>query len=254
MRPAMGATLMADITNVQPESAAALPRRRHRGRPVPARARPGTIVTAGITRHWWWRPGWQPGSRLYTFHFTFAAQPAVQELAAQAREQLAAFAWLDPVPGEWLHCTTQGVGFAGEVSEADLSAIADAARARFATVAAAAVTITAPHAAGEGALCDVVPAGSLDRARDAARAAIADVWGADRVPEAPEWTPHVSVAYANADGPADPVDAALTGIQPATAILSALDLIRLGRDRHVYEWETIASISSAGVIQGSRSS
>jgi 2'-5' RNA ligase len=204
-------------------------------------------VTEGITRHWWWRPGWRPGSRFYTFHFTFAAQPDVQELAARARERLAAFAWLDPVPGEWLHCTTQGVGFAGDVSETDLSAIASAARGRLAAVAAAAVTITAPHAASEGALCDVVPGGgSLDRARDAARAAIADVWGADRVPEALEWTPHVSVAYANAGGPAAPVDAALAGIQPAAAILPALDLIRLGRDRHVYEWETIESIPLVG--------
>ncbi|HMD25308.1 MAG TPA: 2'-5' RNA ligase family protein [Streptosporangiaceae bacterium] len=200
-------------------------------------------MTDRISRHWWWRPGWQPGSRLLTFHFTFAAQPAVQELAARAREQLAAFAWLDPVPGEWLHCTTQGVGFAGDVSETDLSAIAGAARARLAAVAPAAVTITAPHAAGEGALCDVAPDGSLDRARDAARAAIADVWGAVRVPEAAQWIPHVSVAYANADGPAAAVDAALTGIQTATAILPAIDLIRLGRDRHVYAWETIASIA-----------
>jgi len=200
-------------------------------------------MTDRISRHWWWRPGWQPGSRLLTFHFTFAAQPAVQELAARAREQLAAFAWLDPVPGEWLHCTTQGVGFAGDVSETDLSAIAGAARARLAAVAPAAVTITAPHAAGEGALCDVSPGGSLDPARDAVRAAIADVWGAERVPEGPQWTPHVSVAYANADGPAAAVDAALTGIQTATAILPAIDLIRLGRDRHVYAWETIASIA-----------
>ena len=49
----------------------------------------------------------------------------------------------------------------------------------------------------------------------------------------------------NADGPAALVDAALAGIQPATVILPAVDLIRLGRDRHVYEWETIASIPSA---------
>jgi 2'-5' RNA ligase len=203
-------------------------------------------VTEGITRHWWWRPGWQTGSRFYTFHFTFAAQPAVQELAAMARERLAAFAWLDPVPGEWLHCTTQGIGFAGDVSETDLSAITAAARARLAAVAPATVTITAPHAASEGALSDVIPGVSLDRARDAARAAIADVWGAGRVPEASEWTPHVSVAYANADGPAAPVDAALAGIQPATAILAALDLIRLGRDSHVYEWQTIVSIPLGG--------
>ena len=203
-------------------------------------------MTAGITRHWWWRPGWQPGSRFYTFHFTFAAQPAVQELAARARERLAAFTWLDPVPGEWLHCTTQGVGFAGDVSETDLSAITAAARARLAAVSPAVVTISAPHAAGEGALCDVAPDGSLNPARDAARAAIADVWGADRVSEASQWTPHVSVAYANADGPAGPVDAALADTQGAAAKLSTLDLIRLGRDQHVYEWDTIASIALGG--------
>ena len=118
-------------------------------------------MTEGITRHWWWGPGWQPGSRFCTFHFTFAAQPAVQELAARARERLAPFAWLDPVPGEWLHCTTQGVGFAGDVTGTDLSAIAAAARARLAAVEPATVTVTAPHAAGEGALCDVVPDGNL---------------------------------------------------------------------------------------------
>jgi len=203
-------------------------------------------MTAEITRHWWWRPGWQPGSRLYTFHFTFARQPAVQELAADARARLAGVSWLDPVPGEWLHCTTQGVGFAGDVSEADLSAIVAAARARLAAVPPAAVTITAAHAAGEGALCDVTPDGSLDRARDAARSAIADVWGTARVPETVRWNPHVSVAYANADGPAAPVDAALAGIRGVTATLAELDLILLGRDRHVYEWETIASIPLGG--------
>ena len=203
-------------------------------------------MTATISRHWWRRPGWQPGSRLYTFHFTFARQPAVQELAADARARLAGFSWLDPVPGRWLHCTTQGIGFAGDVTETDLSAIAAAARARLAAVPPAAVTITAPHAAGEGALCDVTPDGSLDQARDAARAAIADVWGTARVPEAAQWSPHVSVAYANADGPAAPVDAALAGLQAATVTLAALDLIRLGRDRHVYEWEAIASIPLGG--------
>jgi 2'-5' RNA ligase len=203
-------------------------------------------VTEGITRHWWWRPGWQPGSRFYTFHFTFAAQSAVQELAAEARARLAAFAWLDLVPGEWLHCTTQGIGFTGDVGDTDLSAITAAARARLAAVSPMVVTISAPHSASEGALCDVAPDGSLDAARDAARAAIADVWGAARVPEASQWTPHVSVAYANADGPAAPIDAALAGTEGATVTLPTLDLIRLGRDQHVYEWETIASIALGG--------
>ena len=123
---------------------------------------------------------------------------------------LAAFSWLDPVPGQWLHCTTQGIGFAGDVTEADLSAIAAAARARLAAVPPAAVTITAPHAAGEGALWMRPRTGALTR--DAARAAIADVRGTAGGPEAAQWAPHVSVAYASANGPAAPVDAALAGL------------------------------------------
>jgi hypothetical protein len=137
----------------------------------------------GVREHWWWRPGWQPGRRFYTFHFTFEQQPAVPRLAAEARERLACFAALDPVPGRWLHLTTQGIGFSDEVSDGDLLAITAAARGRLAVVRAAEVTVSAPHAASEGAASRVGPAGSLNPAREALRAAIADVWGADKVPE-----------------------------------------------------------------------
>jgi hypothetical protein len=203
-------------------------------------------MTAGIRYHWWWRPGWQPGARLYTFHFTFADQPAVQELAAEARASLAPVAWLDLVPGQWLHCTTQGVGFSHDVSVDDLAAIADAARSRLADVPPAVVTVGAPMAVGEGAVCWVGPDGALDPARDALRAAIGDVWGPARVPETAEWAPHVSVAYANADGLAAPVDDALGDGRGVTVTLGKVDLIRLGRDNRVYEWETIASIPLGG--------
>jgi hypothetical protein len=66
-------------------------------------------VTA-VCCHWWWRPGWAPGRRMYTFHVTFEDQPAVQEPAAEARQRLAGLDGLDLVPGRWLHLTTQGVG------------------------------------------------------------------------------------------------------------------------------------------------
>lgn len=203
-------------------------------------------MTADIGYHWWWRPGWRPGARFYTFHFTFADEPAVQEMAAKARAQLAAVPWLDMVPGEWLHCTTQGIGFADEVSAADLASIADAASGRLAVVPAAVVTLSAPHAASEGVACSVGPAGGLDPARDALRSGIADVWGPARVPETAEWIPHVSVAYANADGPAAPVDEVLVDGQGVTVTLRTVDLIRLGRDDRVYEWETIASVPLGG--------
>lgn len=97
--------------------------------------------------------------------------------------------------------------------------------------------------ASEGIACWVGPDGALDPARDAIRAAIADVWGIDHVPEGAEWTPHVSVAYRNVSGSADVYEAALNGQAPAaSAILGSAQLIRLGRDRRVYEWDTIATL------------
>jgi hypothetical protein len=192
--------------------------------------------------HWWWRPGWAPGRRLWTFHVTWRDQFAVQSLATAARERLAGLPGLDLVPGEWLHCTTQGVGFDDDVSAADLSAIAASARVRLATVAPPLVELTSPAAAIEGALCWVGPAGALDAVRDALRAAIGEVWGAHQVPEDAQWSPHVSFAYANANGPSEPVDEALAGLGGVTAVIRSVDLIRLGRDRHLYEWDSAQSL------------
>lgn len=195
-----------------------------------------------VRDHWWWRPGWKPGRRFYTFHFTFERQAAVQRLAAVVRERLAGFPSLDPVPGRWLHLTTQGIGFTDEVSDGDLMAITAAARDRLLEVRAAEVTVSAPHAASEGVASRVGPDGALDPARNALRAAIGDVWGADKVPEALEWSPHVSYAYASADANGAPYDAAVEGLGPVPVTVAAVELIRLGRDRRVYEWDTIASL------------
>jgi len=183
---------------------------------------------------------------MFTWHVTFQDQGAVQDLAAMVRGRLAGLPGLDLVPGQWLHLTTQGVGFTDEVNDEDLAAITRRARTRLATVRAPLITIGPARVASEGIACDVRPHGALTPLRDALRAAIADVWGPERVPEAPEWTPHVSVAYSNATGPAGAFEAALDG-EDATAVMAAdvVQLIRLGRDRRVYEWETCASVPLA---------
>ena len=201
---------------------------------------------SAVRDHWWWRPGWRPGRRFYTFHVTWRGQPGVQELAAQARARLAEIPGLDLVPGRWLHLTTQGIGFTDEVSGADLAAITAAARARLAAVPAVLVQVAAPKAASEGVACWVGPPGALDPVRDALRAAIGDVRGAGQVPEAAEWAPHVSVAYANSDGPDNAINAALSDGRGKTATVRAVDLIRLGRDRNVYEWEIIETLPLGG--------
>jgi hypothetical protein len=196
-----------------------------------------------VARHWWWRPGWRPGRRFYTVHATFADAPAVQALAAKARDRLEGLPGLDLIPGQWLHLTMQGVGFADEVSDADLAAVITAARTRLAAVPPVTVMIGPPAVVGEGVTCWASPPGALDPARDAVRAGIADAWGPGRVPEAAEWSAHVSVAYASADGPGEPFEDALDGLADvAEAVIGVVDVIRLGRDQQAYEWETVASL------------
>ena len=163
-------------------------------------------------------------------------------MAAEARERLTRIPYLDLIPGSWLHLTMQGIGFADEVSDGDLKAITAAAAASLATVRPVTITLRPPAVAGEGITCWVAPPRDLDPVRDAVRAGIADVWGADRVPESPEWSAHVSVAYVNSDGPGAPIGAALEGMDGTETTVRAVDLIRLGRDNHLYEWETVASL------------
>jgi 2'-5' RNA ligase len=185
---------------------------------------------------------------MYTWHITFGDVPPVQRLAAAARERLAGLPGLDLVPGPWLHLTTQDIGFTDEVSDADLAAVTDAARVRLAGVPRPAVLIGPARLLGEGVGCDAVSAAAaLTSVRDAARAAARDVLGADRVPGEERWWPHVSLAYANAAGPSTPFEAALAGFTDiAVVTVPAIQLIRLGRDRHVYEWETCATVPFGG--------
>jgi len=197
--------------------------------------------------HWWWRPGWRPGRRKYAWHFTFRDQPAVQDLAARARVLLDGVPGLDPIPGPWLHLTTQAVGFSDEVRDDDLAAIVAGATSRLAGVPPADVTVGPARVLSEAVLCDAHPAGALTLARDAVRAAIGDVLGPSGIPGRAEWWPHVSLAYSNADGPVAPVEAALAGFDTVADItLTEIHLILLGRDDHLYEWQNCATVRLAG--------
>jgi 2'-5' RNA ligase len=179
---------------------------------------------------------------MYTWHVTFAEVPTVQELAASAQARLAGLDGIDLVPGRWLHLTTQDVGFTDEITDADLAAITGAVCARLAAIAPIPVTIGPARVADEGIVCWAAPDNALTPMRDAIRAAIADVRGAQRVLDGSAWAPHVSIAYGRADGAADAFEAALDDEHSVAALtVDAVTLIRLGRDRHVYEWETLAT-------------
>jgi len=196
-----------------------------------------------VNEHWWWRPGWRPGRRMYTWHVTFASHPEVSELAARVQARLAGLPSLDLIPGPWLHLTMQGIGFTDEVPEADITLIAEGARKRLAAVPAPATTIGPARIAGEGVAFEVGPQDGLTAVRDALREVIAEVRTPHAVPDPDDGTAHVSVAYANTTGPGDAYDEALARENGTVDLLvDAVQLIVLGRDEHLYSWTTRADV------------
>ncbi|GII52824.1 hypothetical protein Pth03_12130 [Planotetraspora thailandica] len=74
------------------------------------------------------------------------------------------------------------------------------------------------------------------------RQGIIDVRGA--VGETDVWTPHMSIAYSDTDGPAKPYRDALASVtaDPVTVTIQRIQLIALGRDEHLYRWESVADL------------
>jgi 2'-5' RNA ligase len=204
-----------------------------------------------MRRHWWWRPGWRPGRRQYAWHLTFGEQ-AVSRGRAELRRvvgdyqaRLAGLPGLDLVPVEWLHLTVQTIGFADEVGPGDTERIVAAARRRCATLTPLRLTLGPAELQAEGVWLPVAPQAAVRRVRSAVRAGIAEVWGVARVPEpAGGFTPHVSLAYSSTEGPDEPFAAALAAMPPrsATVELAAIRAISVGRDTHLYRWETFATV------------
>ncbi|WJY43265.1 2'-5' RNA ligase family protein (plasmid) [Streptomyces sp. P9-2B-2] len=200
-----------------------------------------------MTNHWWWRPGWGPGSRFFTFHFTFRQANDLHRLAAEYRRALADVDGLDLVPDESLHLTTQGLDFTDRVPDGDLRAILTAAQHRLAALPAFDLTVHRPEITPEAVRWEAAPSGPPAAVRTALRDAIGTVW--KTVPEpADGFGPHVTIAYSSADGPAAPVRAALDTVKaaPVTVHVDHVELIVLHRDRQMYEWEAHTQLPLSG--------
>jgi 2'-5' RNA ligase len=196
-----------------------------------------------VRNHWWWRPGWRQGRSFYTWHLTFADQPDVARLAEHYHAILRDLPGVDPVPVQWLHLTMQGLGFTDELTTDYVDKAVAAIRARISALPPFGLRLGPVRVDPEALLLDTDPADAVRELRLAIRAGIADAWGVEHVPEQESpFTPHVSVGYINADGPAAPFVTALD-TEPATgqATVSDAQLIVLNRDSRMYTWEPYAT-------------
>ena len=203
-----------------------------------------------VRDHWWWRPGWRQGRRAYTFHVIFNDGTAdrvdgLYRLVRGYQAGLEDLEGLDLIPLEWLHLTVQGVGFVDEVSQHDVQAIVAAVGKQCAALAPFDLAFGPAVVTDEGIMLPGSPEGPVQALRRALRAGIADVWGVATVPEGEAFTPHVSVAYSNADGSSERFVQAVQAWVPeaATVRVRAASLIVLDRDARMYRWTQHASVT-----------
>lgn len=206
--------------------------------------------TRELCNHWWPRAGWRPGRLVDTWHLTFEDAPALHRLVSDYQAALAELPGLNFVPSRWLHLTLQAVGFADEVSEADLNKVTDAVRARLAQREPFKLIFRSANIRGEAIVLQPVPVAPVHILLDDIRQGIADALGPAAVHVAHEqqhgFVPHVSLAYSAIDAPSGPYAAALDAVTTpsVTVQIDRVQLIRQDRllaPHWQYRWRGIVS-------------
>lgn len=196
-----------------------------------------------MANHWWWRPGVRPGRHLLVWHILVDDQPAVHDLVGLCQSRLAGLDGLDPIPAEWLHMTTQIIGFADEIPQPEIDAMTAAVGKRLADLPPVTVQLGRVIFHAEGIMLGIEPRQALNPIREGIRDAIAETVSVHQLADEPQWTPHVSVAYSHGTGPAAPVIEALAE-RPAPCPLTvrAVQLVAQLRDGHLYRWDRLATV------------
>lgn len=204
--------------------------------------------TAEVRNHWWWRPGWREGRHYYACHLTLDDQPELRALVARYQAATKTLPMLDQIPPQWLHVTTQGIGFVDEISPNEAEAIRHQVGDRLKQAEQPTVTFQYPTIRAEAVLLKAHPAEPLYAVRAQVHHAVVDVLGSDRaepLPKPEDYAPHVSIAYVNSDSSASPIATAIKGVEvePVTATFVKADLLEFHRDRRMYEWTSAKPIA-----------
>jgi 2'-5' RNA ligase len=203
-------------------------------------AEPQVVTT--VRNHWWWRPGWRTGRHFSACHLTLDNQPQLRELVRHYQDALAHLPGLDLIPPQWLHITMQGIGFTDEIGAVDLAAVTERLAEQLRAVEPPVATFHRATIRPEAVLLKADPPESLYQLRVAMYDAIATALGPAKFseprPQPGQFTPHVSAAYVNSEGPAQPIADAVSKIdpQPVTATFDTASLLVFHRDHRMYEW------------------
>lgn len=138
----------------------------------------------------------------------------------------------------------QGIGFADEISPADLAAVTERIGERLRGLRPATTRFHRPTIRPSAVYLTAEPREPLYQLRLAVHQAIASVVGLEHfgeaAPDPGKFAPHVSIAYASQDGqlPVQPVIEALRDgtVRAVTATFGTASLLVFRRDQHDFGW------------------
>jgi 2'-5' RNA ligase superfamily len=171
-----------------------------------------------MTDHWWWRPGVRPDRRLYVWHILFDGQAQVTTLARDCQALLAGVPGLDLI-------------------------MCDVAAKHLQRLVPVSIALGRPLFHSEAIMFGVRPAGVLDSVRESVREAVATTVDAHQLAEGTAWTPHVSIAYSNREGPSAPILNAMRGAPaPVDVRVHEVHLVSQERIGRSYRWNRVATV------------
>jgi hypothetical protein len=185
---------------------------------------------------------WRSDRTRLAWLLPLAEQSGLRLLVNQYQYALRELPGFDLVPLEWMSILVQEIGFTDEVPEDRLEPLLDAARKRLAGAAPLTLAFHRAVVLPESLALPAEPHSSLIDLRSTLRDASTEVLPDWELPGEPEETDkHVSLAYSTAAGPAVFAVATLEGtaVDPITARVPSVALVKLSRDHFSGTWETV---------------
>ncbi|MGY0230214.1 2'-5' RNA ligase family protein [Longispora urticae] len=196
-----------------------------------------------VVNHWTELPHWSPRRALFSCYITFADDRRLHQVIDTYQTALRDIPNLDLILPQWRHMTIQGVTFTDELTAEEMTSITAAVREQLGSVPPAVVHTEPEVLATDSVYIPVGPVGSLAAIRDAVRAGVFSVIDESRLyalpgQESGEFEPHVSVAYVNADGPAQPYKDRLAALSvpPVELTITHASMLALTKDDHKWSW------------------
>lgn len=192
--------------------------------------------------HWVPEPGVDPGRARLMWLMLVGDCPQVAELARLGQARLAGLGGLDLVPRQWLHITTLIAGYADEITADQVGVMAGEARRLLAGTPPVTITLGRVLYHPRAVMLGVGPPSALDPVLRAAQQATRAATGRGGALHREPWTPHVTLAYSNAAGPAGPVIDALGRELPSSqAAVTAISLVSQAPEQ-LWTWDLVTEV------------